>query len=54
MTSSLQVSSSSTSVNIDTFQWQTAGNVKIQTENYNIFNNLFNYVSSIVIKEGNF
>ena len=26
----------STSANVDTFQWQTAGNVKIQTENYNI------------------
>ena len=40
----------STSTEVDTVQWQTAGKVKIQTENYNIFQNLFNLVSNSVAK----
>ena len=44
----------STSTEVDTVQWQTAGKVKIQTENYNIFQNLFNLVSSTLIRESGF
>tara|TARA_B100001029_G_C14741805_1_gene275887 strand:+ start:101 stop:559 length:459 start_codon:yes stop_codon:yes gene_type:complete len=44
----------STSTELETLQWQTAGNVKIQTENYNIFQNLFNLVSSTLIRESGF
>ena len=44
----------STSTEVDTVQWQTAGKVKIQTENYNIFQNLFNLISSTLIRESGF
>ena len=44
----------STSTEVETVQWQTAGKVKIQTENYNIFQNLFNLVSSTLIRESGF
>ena len=44
----------STSTEVETVQWQTAGKVKIQTENYNIFQNLFNLISSTLIRESGF
>ena len=44
----------STITEVETVQWQTAGNVKIQSENYNIFQNLFNLVSSTLIRESGF
>ena len=34
--------------------WQTADKVNIQTENYNIFQNLFNLFSSTLIRESGF
>ena len=48
------LSNFSKSTAVQTVQWQTAGNVKIQTENYNIFQNLFNLVSSTLIRESGF
>ena len=35
-------------------QWETAGVVKLKSENYNIFQNLFNLVSSTFIQESGF
>ena len=35
-------------------QWQTAGSVKIDSENYNIFQNIFNATTSILIQESGF
>ena len=48
------LSNFSTSTEVETVQWQTAGKVKIQTENYNIFQNLFNLISSTLIRESGF
>ena len=35
-------------------QWQTAGSVKIDSENYNIFQNIFNATTSLLIQESGF
>ncbi len=35
-------------------QWQTTGSVKIDSENYNIFQNIFNATTSLIIQESGF
>ena len=40
--------------NLKDLQWQTAGSVKIDSENYNIFQNIFNATTSLLIQESGF